>query len=274
MRADLVHAFIWQELEWELRNSPADQPLHYILHDIVFYAPWIHQALAPTIVRWVSDHHAPNVDSLRHLRQIVLGGGTSASTVAGLARAKINDAATPISQLPTYHAMFVDAEPAIGVPLVERALNALPFDRAKPFAEEFLVALVGNHRQPTASFGNYRTPTYLKMLYVLSFGYIRSADDIERAGGGVYSPERRDHAQEARSILLSMLTDIPGELSYRAILELAEIHPEPGYRTWMLVKARERAIADADLSPLTTRDVAQLAERLRRTAAAHRTAHA
>ena len=40
----------------------------------------------------------------------------------------------------------------------------------------------------------------LRALYVLMHRFIRVAEDIERAGKGVYSPTLRDNAQEARAL--------------------------------------------------------------------------
>ena len=34
------------ELIWELENTDPDEPMHYILHDLAVYAPWLHGALA------------------------------------------------------------------------------------------------------------------------------------------------------------------------------------------------------------------------------------
>ena len=75
---------------------------------------------------------------------------------------------------------------------------------------------------------------------------IRVKDDIERAGKGVYSPTLRDNAQDARNQLFSLLSEIPGRETYDAIAALAEDHPAEGSRKWMLLRARERAIKDAD----------------------------
>ena len=83
--------------------------------------------------------------------------------------------------------------------------------------------------------------------------YIRSTDDIERAGRGVYSPTLRDNAQDARDTLFNLLSAEPGAEAYAAIKALEQEHPDPDYRRWMALRAREQATADAD-EPLWTVD--------------------
>lgn len=94
--------------------------------------------------------------------------------------------------------------------------------------------------------GAYRNAHDLKTLYVLMHRCIRVAEDIERAGKGVYSPTTRDNAQEARNTLFNMLTEVPGPDAYAAMKALEQDHPEPEYRSWMAVRARQRATQDAD----------------------------
>ena len=52
------------ELFWELDNTNSDEPMHYILHDLVFYAPWLHGALAGPLLSWVRCHPLPSDDAL------------------------------------------------------------------------------------------------------------------------------------------------------------------------------------------------------------------
>ena len=85
--------------------------------------------------------------------------------------------------------------------------------------------------------------------------FIRVAEDVERAGKGVYSPTLRDNAQDTRNTLFNMLVDVPGPEAYAAIKALEAEHPEPGYRRWMAVRARERATMDADEPAWTAEQV-------------------
>jgi len=90
--------------------------------------------------------------------------------------------------------------------------------------------------------------------------FIRVAEDIERANKGAYSPTLRDDAQEARNRLFNMLVEVPGADAYAAIKALEAEHPEPGYRRWMAVRARERATMDADEPAWTVAQVRDFAQ--------------
>jgi hypothetical protein len=61
----------------------------------------------------------------------------------------------------------------------------------------------------------------------------------------------RDDAQRARDALFNLLAETPGAAAYSALKILEQDHPKPSYRKWMAMRARSRAIADAD-EPLWT----------------------
>ena len=237
---------IWGETRWALANAAPDQPMHYMLHDLVYHAPWLHIDLAEPIRVWVHEHGAVNDDVLRYSRTIMVGGRLKASQLAELARARLTTPQTPAVQRPSWFGLWVDADADAAIPALEAELGAQDRSSATRFAELFAVNLVGGRRESFQKLGTWRTIDHLKALYVLMHQYIRVEEDIDRADGGVYSPELRDDAQDARSQLFSLLADIPGEAAYRAILALAEEHPEPDYRTFMRQKAHDRAVADSD----------------------------
>ncbi len=243
---DLGQALVRGEVQWELANSAADGPMHYMLRDLVYHAPWLHAELAGLICDWFSEHGAVNDDCLRHGRTIMVSGGLGADRLGALARTRVEDPATPPGQLPVWFALWVDVEPDMALAALEARLSSLPQPEDARFAERFVVALVGGRRETSPSIGVWRTPTHLKALYVLMHRHIRTAEDINRANSGVYSPTLRDDAQDARSRLFSLLAEIPGEATYREIFRLAADHPDPDYRTHMRRKARARAIEDSD----------------------------
>lgn len=243
------------ELFWELQATGADEPVHYILHDIVYYAPWLHAEVARSIYDWLGPNDAPTDDSLRYCLTIMRGGGITPVELAALARAKIGDG-VPERQRPTWFALWVDTDAAVAIPALEQTLEKLEVGPASTFAQQFVVALLGDRRGAGPWAGSFRTAAQLKELYVLMHRFIRTADDIERAGKGVYSPTLRDDAQDARNRLFGMLADVPGEATYRAIKALETDHPDPSYHAWMELRARQRAVADAD-EPYWTPEAAQ-----------------
>jgi hypothetical protein len=241
-----AHAMVWGEVLWELEHSLADQPLHYILHGIVYHAPWLQAEIAPALFAWLRDHDVPNSDVQRYSIVILTGGGIAPADLAALARAKVDHAIDRPEQRAAWYALWVENGPATGIPALEAFLDTLHGDEASLFAQAFIVALLGDRRGGGGGAMAYRTPDHLKQLYVLMYRYIRASDDIERANKGVYSPTVRDDAQEARNRLFNLLTEIPGEASYRAIKDLERDHPEESYRRWATLRAHTRAVADAD----------------------------
>jgi len=254
--------FLWKEIEWELKHTPPEQALYYVLHDLVYYAPWLHTEFAPLLSGWLSQHPAPNHDCLRYCRAIMIGGGLVAADIATLSMRKIADTETPPEQLATWHALRTDADPARGVPAVKGLFDSGTLLDPVGFVSSFSVALIGGRRDVSPVFGLFKTPSYLKELYLLTHRTVRVADDIERAGKGVYSPTLRDEAQDARESLFALLTQIPGELTYRTILELSIEHPAPRYRDYMRTRAYERAVEDGDLPAWSESEVARLVQRL------------
>ncbi|WP_029970986.1 hypothetical protein [Paraburkholderia graminis] len=238
------------ELVWELEHSVGEHQLHHILHDILYHAPWLHGDVAPLILDWLGAHHVLNADALRYCLNILAGSSAAPGVLAALAAKKtINSTAE--NQWPRWFALWVDTNPMAAIPALERHLDALATADASTFAQLFIVALLGDRHGTGTRGGAYRNASDLKRLYILMHCYIRTDEDIDRIGKGVYSPTLRDDAQDGRSTLFNMLIEVPGSEAYAAIKALEEEHPESDYRRWMAVRARERATRDAD-EPLWT----------------------
>ncbi|MDR5806671.1 hypothetical protein [Caballeronia sp. LZ001] len=237
------------ELVWELEHT-GEHPLHHILHDILYHAPWLHSDVAPLILDWLAAHDLRNADALRYCLNILAGSSVAPGVLAALAAKKATNA-TLQDQSPRWFALWADTDSATAVPALERHLEALATTDASIFAQLFIVALLGDRHGTGTRVGAYRNASDLKRLYVLMHRYIRTDEDIDRIGKGVYSPTLRDDAQDGRSTLFNMLVEVPGSEAYAAIKALEEEHPESAYRRWMAVRARERATRDAD-EPLWT----------------------
>ena len=238
-------AAVKAELVWDLEHSVADVPFSRGLHDILYHAPWLHEDVAPLIRDWLRTHEIPNAEGLRYGLNILANGRTAAADLVNLARAKVRSAAAA-EHRPRWLALWVDTDPDDGIPALEQILKTLPPEGACTFAQRFVVSLLGDRHGNGTRTGAYRNAHDLKWLYILMHRYIRSAEDIERANKGVYSPTLRDNAQDARDTLFQLLSSEPGPEAYAAIKALEEEHPDPGYRRWMALRARERATADAD----------------------------
>jgi len=265
-------AAIYKELDWELENSSRDTSHHYILHDLVYYAPWLHEELAPALLDRFASKGIPNDDVLRHGLNIMGGGKTDSARLTQIAQREIASN-PPVSQLAIWYALWVDSEPETGIPAITQWLAGLGKKQAVNAAQFFITKLIGQRgmrREIELRSGGFKQAQHLKALYVLMHQYIRASEDNDRANGGVYSPELRDDAQDARNRLFNMLVELPGKESYIAISELITEHPDASFRDWMAHQASQRAINDGDLEPWTTEQVREFGRSLTRVPTSNR----
>lgn len=267
----LVLDAILTELHWELAHTETDQSMHYILHDLVYHAPWVHQYLVPSITAWIEQKEILNPEVLRYCIHILLSGDADDETISKLAQSKIaNNMAK--EQLAAWYALWVDVDAEEAIPAVENWLSSLAGEVASREAQLFITRLMGTRRcfNTGPGRGGFRNVKHLKALYILMHRYIRAQDDIERAGKGVYSPELRDDAQDGRNALFNQLSEIPGKETFIVLAELAKDHPDASYRPWMQKLAYKRAEEDADLEPWSAQQVRDYGHHQERTPTTHR----
>jgi len=246
----LAREAVLQELRWELGNTESENPLHYILSDVVYHAPWLHHEITPALLEWV-EANPTRINTNRYdCLHILVNGGADPGRLSELANQQIaqtNDA----DSIPWWYALRVACDPVNSIPEVEQWLSGLNKNAATHAAEIFSTALMGcrHSGEDGVHIGHFRIAEHLKRLYVLMHKYIRSKEDINRANEGTYSPILRDDAQGARNRLFNLLSEIPGKESYIFIKQLVHDHPDPNYRPWMAKQAYRRAEEDGDLEP-------------------------
>jgi hypothetical protein len=86
----------------------------------------------------------------------------------------------------------------------------------------------------------------LERLVLIAYSTVRVEDDHDRANKGVYSPDERDEAQEARSAAFGTLVSTPGRAAFDAILRLLNVPGFPVPASRLRTLARERAAQDAE----------------------------
>lgn len=261
---------VLKELLWELENTEADSPPHYILSDLAYRTPWLHAEITPAILKWVEENPTIiNINS-RHCIHILVNGGTDPVRLTSLAKQQM-DSINDADSIAVWCALRVDCDPIHGIPELGQWLAVLDDEAATHAAQIFITTLMGGRRSDGCpQVGRYRTAEHLKALYLLMHRYIRAKEDIDRSGGGVYSPRLRDDAQDARNRLFSLLSEKPGKESYLVIKQLAHDHPDPDYRPWMTKQAYKRAEEDGDLEPWTAEQVSAFARTQTLTPATHR----
>jgi len=261
---------VWQELNWELLNTQRDKPMHYILQDIVYHAPWLHSQITPRIKQWIEENLDANWKMLRHcfrildVEQIPLEWFSSLAQLRSVTSDRIEDSIK-------WYAVWVDTAPETGIPAVKSWLSEMNANAATEAAQQFILQLLGDGRMEGGwvFYQKFKSVAYLTELYILMYQYICIKDDIARTGG-VYSPTMRDDAQQARSSLFNLIADIPGNDTYVALMELSRSHPVEGHRPRMLKQARNRAEQDADDAPWSDEQVHKFSLLLEREPSTHR----
>lgn len=238
---------IERELQWELHQDFAEHAGSHILHDLLYHAPWMHADLTPGLLDWLATNDTPNDQALRYARQIMANGAVDATAIATVAADKTKSNNTPARQLPLWYAWWVDTDPEPALEALTLRLQTLGAAEATAFMQYFLVSLSGGRRHAGPGVEAHHTAPVLGRIYELAHRHVRVEDDIDRLGKGVYSPTRRDEAQDAREALFSSLGGLSGPAVHEEMLRLADHHPDESYRPYMRRRARDRAIADSDL---------------------------
>lgn len=95
----------------------------------------------------------------------------------------------------------------------------------------------------------------LERLVLLAFEQIRPDEDNDRPNLEAYSPDERDHAEDARGGLFETLVNTPGYATYAAIQRFREVPDFPVWDQRLRDLAFKRAAADSETEPMTTADV-------------------
>jgi hypothetical protein len=112
------------------------------------------------------------------------------------------------------------------------------------------------HDYPIIAEPSYLSSEALLRLVPLFFENIRRADDIERAGTGVYSPSPRDDAQSFRSQLLQALSESADPRAFVTLVALLDETPMASERDLLLHLIDRRAQRDAEGPPWQPEDIA------------------
>ncbi|MBH9445318.1 hypothetical protein I5L26_12315 [Pseudomonas aeruginosa] len=265
----IVIDVIIAEIDFELAAENPEVPSHYLLSKIAWSGDWMWDQLAPLLLSRLRKP-PKNIDNLRYMLSIVQGSSLDAPSLAKLAMQKAK-ATRNLTTAPRWFAMWVGVNPVVAIPALATHLAELKEDRHRVhFAMRFLTALIGGRRESRSSRQAYRTVEHMKSLYLLMHEYVRENEDIDRAGAGVYSPELRDDAQDARNALFSFISETPGKEAYLALMDISHTHPAENSRPWMAFHAKKKATLDADAPAWTPLQVRDFHDQLERTPNNHR----
>jgi hypothetical protein len=225
----------------------------YIIGDLSHHPSLIHPKTTEHLFALLAHENPKGIKRLEQSLEILLKTANTAR-LADLAQQNVQQGAPHLS---LWFALLVSTQPVAAFELLKAFIEQLPNAQDKlDFCQNFIHYLMGGRFNHGKFFSPaLRNATVLKNLFLLMHQYIKKSDDINRAGGGVYSPTLRDHAQDARDGLFNLLKDLEGKDTYIALKELATEHPDPTYQPWMAHHALEHAERDATQTAWAIQDV-------------------
>jgi hypothetical protein len=266
-----VRDLLMTEIDHELRIGAADQDTHYVIYDINWYGEWLWESLSPGLLERLTRSEPANLRNLRQLLNVLQASGTTDEALRNLAASKASSSERPEHRAQWY-AVWIGVEPAVAIPALASHADSLatPAERST-FVMTVLTQLVdGRRNDPSRVRRAYCTAPHLKSLYLLAHRHVRAEEDIQRANSGVYSPGLRDHAQDARDHLLSLLRTLPGKETFVALSEIAREHPSADHRPYVAHYAKAVAEADSAGPPWSEEQVRDFSQQHERTPANHR----
>lgn len=266
---EIVSRFLLKEILYELSLETPESAINYILNDLSWSGQWAWDRLAPEIQTLLKEKEPANLGNLGRMLKILQGSSFSSETIADLA-AKKCAALTDYSHLSHWLAVWTGVDPDSAIfELQERLASIKNAPEATDFAMRYVTHLFPDRlsRIDGCARTAFHTAQHLKSLFLLMNQYIRPEEDIERANRGMYSPDLRDYAQDARSNLFSILSKIPGKETYLALRDIADFFPErPRFRRFAL----DRAGKEGDLGAMSPSEVRELNDFHERTPKNHR----
>jgi hypothetical protein len=265
-----VGNFLMQEVRYELSIEETETRISYILSDVRSSGQWAWDQIAPSIYEILKTREPENLSNLDDLLKILQESDLQDDLIKNLASQKCR-AVKQLDHIARWFAVWTGVDPEAAITSLKARIGKISDPEQKTLlAMIFVTNLLGTRSHDATARLKFKTPHYLKTLYLLMHEYIRSEEDINRIGTGAYSPELRDNAQSARYALFNLLNDIRGKESFLALMDIAKVHPVEEDRSWIRLQAKTRAEQDGDTEAWSLSQVKDFHEKLERTPSNHR----
>ncbi|TCA32753.1 hypothetical protein E0H70_10390 [Rhizobium leguminosarum bv. viciae] len=249
----VVKDILWRYLTVDLEPTNTHEYRTY-LQDVVGAGDAIAALMAPLMLDWLDAHpDVPNDALDMALRLIARDPATLAAAIPLASRRSLE---APSRWTRAAYIGLVYAHDASGATdLLIQAFQTMGRKDQVLLAQAALPRAFGSRYRldqlklspvPFAS---------LERLVLLAFEQIRPDEDNNRPSLEVYSPDERDHAEDARSGLFNTLVNTPGYATYAAIQRFRKIPDFPVWDRRLRELAFERAAADSEPKALRALDV-------------------
>ncbi|PMX03064.1 hypothetical protein C1X59_05370 [Pseudomonas sp. FW215-R2] len=264
----VIREVVMREINCEIDAPRLELGGNRVLQRLRWGGSWMYEELAAPLMLRLTQHIS-DLESNQLVLSIVQESSVADELLAELACKRAIEEVN-LEVAPTWYAVWVGVEPVLAIPALVARIDSLSSDQEKTtFAMLCLIAIVGS-RTASRCRQKYKTVENVKSLYLLMHTYIRIAEDIDRAGKGVYSPGLRDDAQNARDGLLAIIREAPGKESFLALQEIAQAHPAERLRPWSAFYAQQKATADSQTPPWEPSKIVEFHKSLESTPSTHR----
>lgn len=264
----LIQEIVAHEVRYEMDTPHAEPGGNRVLQRLRWGGEWMYEELAASLLGRL-EQHVEDLEAIQLALTVIHDSSINDDVLGSLASKRALEESN-LEVAPTWYAVWVGTQPSLAIPALAERIESLPSDEEKAkFAMVSLIALVGS-RTASRCRQNYKTVEHAKALYLLMHRYVRIADDIDRTGGGVYSPGLRDDAQHARDGLLAIIRETPGKASFLALQDIADAHPAESLRPWSAYYAQQKATADSQTRPWEPEKVVDFHNNLESTPSTHR----
>ena len=251
--ADLAAAWpgaVEQVLSRELA-SDLDDPtpdVHYrTLEDISRADESLARLMAPTFLRELESRRDVNQSALSPVLLVLargLAGGAKRALYELVLDRFHSSSDTRVSALYVGAAYAIDDKGATDA-LVAK-LDRLDDAQQTALVQRVLPQLFGSRLSRSHAVDASLDLVTLERLVRIAFRTVRVEADRDRVNQGVYSPDERDDAQEARSAAFKALVSTPGRAAFDTILRLLDVPGFPVAASRLRALAHARAAEDAE----------------------------
>ncbi len=260
MHPKIVCDFIMQEIQYELSIEKPESDTNYLINIAFWRGQWAWNQIAPNIYEILQITEPKNLSNLDKLLKMVEGSTLPGELIEKLASQKCS-AVEDLDHLARWFALWIRVAPEAAIASFKARIEAIADPKEQTFfAMTFVTHLyIGRSAERrgeiNATRQAFKTPQYLKSLYMLMHEYIKSQEDVNRGDETYVYTGLRDNAQDARNNLFNLLKSIPGKKSFLVMIDIAEAHPDEAIRPWIMLDAKTKAERDGDITTMSPKQV-------------------
>lgn len=233
------------EAEYAGRGASSER---YVLDNLGYRDVRVRRLATPALLRLLEEHVPAAPKALeRALAALVPSAGDRSRLVAiARGRATLSGSETGAA----WWRCLADLDAHAAASILHEAV------RSGEAPERLLVAVAAvDWRSSGLSAGS------LAEIVRSTYRVVVPVEDVEHPSGEAYAVGTRDEAEQRRAALVTHLADLPGEATFRALLDLASDPAVAAHRVWFERLAHERAQRDAERHPMSVGEARAFIER-------------